>query len=450
MPSPRIVAVIGMVASLSFVGCGTSTLSPRPSSLTATVPPTSTAPNPSVSPRSAPPSATNPAPVVAGAWMKAGNLREARNATNVVVVGSGQVLVVGSDYETSWRSACGAATEGSDSVEIGDPLKGLWNKTASLRTPREAPGVVGLGDGRALVTGGETGESGGNISYSSTYVYEPADHSWTRSGLLNSARSNPTAVLLADGRVLVAGGRYIDKVHAPRILDSSELWDPGSGVWSRTGNLAHPRIGASAVVLDDGRVLIVGGVASPESAPLEQDSAEVYDPRSGRWNPAGSLATARSGFSLVALGDGGAIVAGGFGGSSGFGRLQTAERFDPGSDTWSTGEDLPSPVAGASGVRLLDGRVLLTGGSVRDPELTDNSTGAYVSGLTDEAVLFDAATARWTSTTRMPGPRAGASAVVLADGSVIVAGGSASEGSIIDTPGCPEADPQVWRYVPGT
>lgn len=452
MSATRIVAVIGMIASIAFVGCGTSTAPANPSSSVATdASPATGSPIPTAPIRSEPPASSSLAPVAAdGAWLGAGELRQARNAANVVVLGSGKVLVVGSDYQTSWLSACGAATSGSDSVEIGDPLKSVWTKTTKLPTPREAPGVVGLRDGRALVTGGETGENEGNISYSSTYVYDPARQSWTRSALLNSARSNPTAVLLADGRVLVAGGRYIDGAHAPRILRSSELWDPKSGTWSRTGDLAHSRVGASAVVLDDGRVLIVGGVESPEAAPFEQASAEVFDPRSGEWTPVGSLATARSGFTLVALSDGGALAAGGFGGASDGGRLKTVERFDPRSGTWSAGESLPSPVAGASGVRLADGRVLLAGGSVRDAVVTDDTTGAFVSGLTDEAELFDPATGRWTPTVRMPGPRAGASAVVLADGSVLLAGGSGSEGNPTATPGCPEADSQVWRYVPGT
>ena len=39
-------------------------------------------------------------------WLDAGELGEARNATNVVVLGTGEVLVVGSDYQTSWQTAC--------------------------------------------------------------------------------------------------------------------------------------------------------------------------------------------------------------------------------------------------------------------------------------------------------------------------------------------------------
>ncbi len=437
---------------LTLIGCA-----PAASQIPSAV--AQASPNPTSSPsRSAPIATPTPtAQAVASvaptghpaAWVSAGKLREARNATNVVVIGTHNVLVVGSDYETSWLSACGAATEGSDSVEIGDPVTKKWGKTASLPSPREAPGVVGLRDGRALVTGGERGENDGNISYSSSYVFDLSRMSWTKSGLMNSARSNPASALLADGRVLVAGGRYIDGAHDVRFLDSTELWDPATGTWSRTGRLTATRLGASAVTLADGRVLIVGGIASQESSPIEQASAEVYDPMAGTWSSAGVLEKARSGFALVALADGGAIVAGGFT-IPGYTRLASVERFDPTSNRWSQAAPIPYGVAGAAGTILADGRVLLAGGSVVDAEIVDADSGTYTSGLTADAVLFDAESGNWTSTTPIPNRRAGASAVLLRDGTVILAGGSSGEGSPASTPGCPEADAQVFRYLPGS
>jgi N-acetylneuraminic acid mutarotase len=381
----------------------------------------------------------------AAVWLDAGNLREARNATNVVVLGTGEVLVVGSDYLTSWQSACGAATNGSDSVEIGDPESGTWERTAGLTSPREDPAVVGLADGRALMTGGARGENFEPAAFSSTYVFDPTTRLWSRSGLMNTARSGPAATLLLDGRVLVAGGIYLEGSQL-QVLDSSELWDPRSEAWSRTGRLAEARDGASAVTLGDGRVLLVGGV--DDGVPAKGASTEVYDPDSGRWDPAGSLTVARRGFVLVALADGGALVAGGQA-LDGFAPLSSVERFDPVTNDWSPAQDLPVPVAGAAGIRLANGGVLLAGGQVHEREVIDQDAGTFVSGLTRDSVLFDPAIGEWSMTTPLPSPRAGASAVLLTDGSVVLAGGSASEGPE-DTPSCPEADSQVFRYVPGS
>lgn len=441
-----------IVVSLLVSACASATSQtpitpPGPSSLPAPTPAPPTSSPSAVSPSDAPPER-------AAMWLDAGDLNEARNATHAVLVGTGEVLVVGSDYLTSWLSACGASTDGSDSVELGDPATGVWEKATDLPSLRDAPAVVPLPDGRALLTGGAAGENVGWSAYSSTYVFDPTSRRWSRSGLMNTARTTTAATVLLDGRVLVAGGLYLDREspEQARVLDGSELWDPRSGAWSRTGRLAKPRSGASAVTLADGRVLIVGGAASRESAPIEEASAEIYDPASGRWISAGRLATARSGFALVALADGGALVAGGFGGlgTTAAARLSTVERFDPVSSTWSSAAPLPAPVAGASGIRLADGRVLLAGGSVREPELIDAEAGSFVSGLTADAALFDPDAGTWTATTPMPSQRAGASAVLLADGSAVFVGGSASEGSPADTPGCPEADPQVVRYVPGS
>jgi N-acetylneuraminic acid mutarotase len=133
----------------------------------------------------------------------------------------------------------------------------------------------------------------------------------------------------------------------------------------------------------------------------------------------------------------------------GFQRLRTVDRFDPASNTWSPADDLPVTVVGASAVRLADGRVLLAGGSAHEPEVIDEAIGTYVSGMTADAVLFDPGTGAWTSTTPMPMPRAGASAVLLDDGSAVFVGGSASEGELHATPGCPVAEPRVVRYIPG-
>ena len=454
MSVQRVILVLA-ITSLSLSGCGSAVSpEPSPSSIepsaapsTASSPPT---PGPSGSP--APSRSTTPS-AQAGVWLDAGELHEPRNATHVVLVRGDKVLVVGSDYETSWRSACGASTNGNDAVEIGDPETGEWEKTTSLPNLRDEPAVVGLPDGRALMTGGAAGEDIGWSSFSSTYVFDPTTRDWSRSGLMNTARTATAVAVLLDGRVLVAGGLYMDRTseEPARALDSAELWDPRTEAWSRVGKLGQNRSGASAVTLADGRVLIVGGSTRLGGEPSPLASAEVYDPKSDRWSAAGTLATPRSGFVLVALPDGGALVAGGFADipDAPFRRLSTVERFDPVSNTWSAAADLPYPFAGASGILLDDGRVLVAGGSVRDAEPVDLDAGTIDSGLTDQAILFDPATDMWAATSPMPTPRAGASIVLLVDGSALVVGGSVSEGPF-DTPGCPEAHPQAVRFVPGS
>lgn len=225
-------------------------------------------------------------------------------------------------------------------------------------------------DGRVLVTGGLTSvhDPLGEVAYSSTKLYDPKTRTWAASGLLNVARTEPVAALLADGTVLVAGGAYVDRT-GTRILVSAEIFDPATGTWSPTGDLATARRGAQAVVLGDGRVLLVGGSSTGRRlnygyAALA--SAELYDPSTGFWTPAGSLALAREDFSLVALPDGGALVVGGIVGSDDAARTTaSAERFDLNTLRWSSAGPMRTAAANRAAVILRDGRVLLAGGLLR-------------------------------------------------------------------------------------
>jgi hypothetical protein len=450
MAVSRIAHGLVILVSISFVGCAATVdraSSPPPATASATV--AAPSPTPGVTLGSPSPLPTSIVSSSEGSWLPAGELGEARWLTHVVRVGAGMVLVVGSD------NVCMPATGGSDSVELGDPRTGTWKSAASLRTPRERPAVVGLPDGRALVAGGSTGEEGGPASYSSAYVFDPGTAAWSKSGLMTSARSSPSAAVLSDGRVLLAGGYYADPAHgnvpAP-TLDSSEIWDPVTGVWTATGRLAQARFGASAVTLTDGRVLVVGGSASLEGAPIEVNSTEIFDPASGRWLDAGHLTEPRVGATLVALADGGALLVGGLlafdAGDFGVSLVPTptAERFDPRSGAWSRTSESPTAAAGQTVVTLADGRVLVAGGdiTVNEPDLD-----VTPAGLTAAASIYDPATGIWQATEPMPRPRSGSSAVLLDDGSVLLAGGVMALRPD-DTPSCPVADPQALRFVPGS
>jgi hypothetical protein len=452
MNHPQRASALIVVAALLVAACS-SAAGPSPAS--PAVPSPSVAPTATLRPATPEPTAApskSPAPSVApGTWVDVGQLHEARNATNVALLTTGQVLVVGSDYETSWRYSCGASTDGSDAVEIGDPSTGTWQKTADLPNLRDEPAVAALPDGRALMTGGAAGEGRGWSSFSSTYLFDPTTRAWSKSGLMQTARTDTAIAVLQDGRVLVAGGLFMDRTSSepPRVLASAEIFDPLTGSWSAAGQLTRARADASAITLADGRVLVVGGTTRVEGDPTGQATVDIYDPKADRWSAVGRLFVARSGFVLAALPDGGAIVAGGFAEDPGapFPLLSSVERFDPDSDTWVGTADLPYPVAGAFGTLLADGRVLLAGGSLREAEPLDVDAGTISSGLTSNANLFDSRSDTWTPTTPMPSRRAGGEAITLADGSALVVGGSVSEGAS-GTPGCPEANPQVLRYVP--
>jgi hypothetical protein len=152
--------------------------------------------------------------------------------------------------------------------------------------------------------------------------------------------------------------------------------------------------------LSDGRVLLVAGSVAREdlaTAGAGQNpyqavaSAELYDPSTKTWSTAGDLTLARSGLALAALPHGGALAVGGClfpQNQSGFSALADAEVFNPGTSRWASTRPLPEPRCAPSTAGLPDGRVLVIGGIVDQPNGFGTSPGA---------LLFDSRLGSWAS-----------------------------------------------------
>jgi hypothetical protein len=267
-----------------------------------------------------------------------------------------------------------------------------------------------LPDGKVLV-------AGGNISVqSSAELYDPSTGTWNATGNMVVARSMHTATLLPDGSVLVAGGFDVTQPPgiggSPEIVATAELYDPSTGTWSATGSMSTPRQDHTATRLTNGKVLVVGGyrnaIPGYESRPAGLNTAELFDSATGTWSATGSMDIVRANHGTTLLPDGKVLVEYGdfFSGS--------ADLYDPSAGTWTA---IWSPDIGGfvTATLLADGTVLTTF-ERQDTALYDPATDSWTDNL---------GTGREHLTLSGSGIfGAGATATLLDDGTLLVAGGS--------------------------
>jgi hypothetical protein len=191
--------------------------------------------------------------------------------------------------------------------------------------------------------------------------------------------------------------------------------------FTQTGDMHVARIGHTATLLADGDVLVTGG----------DQSAEIFDPATESFTVTGNTTSLRYGATATLLADGKVLVADGFGDGKGpLPRLGTAELFDPTTGTFSaTGSMLYGRVLHTATL-LNDGRVLIAGGT------TEAAGGGEA---TASAEIFDPTTGTFGPCGWMSSERARHTATLLTNGKVLIAGGF--NGHAADSPDDPPWDP---------
>jgi hypothetical protein len=282
--------------------------------------------------------------------------------------------------------------------------------TPGMNAARENATATLLPNGKVLIAGGYSNITINTGSLSSTEIYSPVTNTFAASPpSMNQARTNATATLLPNGRVLIAGGlvapTFLEML--PFALSSTEIYDPASNTFATsTPNMNDARTQATATLLPNGKLLIAGGFGNTG----DLSSTEIYDSATNTFaTSTPSMKDARENATAALLPNGDVLIAGGSGNGT---LLASTEIYDPATNSFATSTpSMKDARALATGSLLPNGEVLIAGGSgnggvLASTEIYDPDTNSFA-----------------TSTPSMKDARALATATLLPNGKVLIAGG---------------------------
>jgi hypothetical protein len=280
------------------------------------------------------------------------SMNTARADATATLLPNGQVLIAG-----------GAPSSGvvSASTEIYDPATNSFapvSGTASMNLGRQEATATLLPNGKVMIEGGINSVF---TALASTELYDPATNSFapvSGTASMNLPRQFATATLLPNGKVLIAGGFGLSN-----YLASTDLYDPVANTFapvSGTATMNTARYEATAILLPNGKVLIAGGFGSSNYLA----STELYDPATNTFAPVSGTATmntARYFPTATLLPNGKVLIAGGYMA----GELASTELYDPATNTFAPASGTASMNAAreeATATLLPNGKVLIAGG----------------------------------------------------------------------------------------
>ena len=175
-------------------------------------------------------------------WTDTGPLPVANEDATATLLGNGDVLVAGGD---------------TTAAALYDSSTDDWSATGSMAAVQEGPTATLLGTGDVLLAGGENPNEFNPLTTSE--VYDPSTATWSLSnGQMSVPREGQAATELPDGNALVVGGCSAE-CDSGLITASTEEFESHGGYWFDVGSMTQPRYEPSATLLGDGDVLVAGG-----------------------------------------------------------------------------------------------------------------------------------------------------------------------------------------------
>ncbi|MGA9771476.1 MAG: kelch repeat-containing protein [Blastocatellia bacterium] len=293
-------------------------------------------------------------------------------------------------------------------IVIGLPsvsaLSSGWNATSPMPTSRYASGAVVLPSGKVLVVGGH----GLNNKFATrAEIYDPLTKTWVVTSPLPSGHRY-TATLLKTGEVLVVGDDTLGSANP-----TAYLYNETKSIWIATGAPSIGRYSTTVTLLPSGNVLMAGGYNGGCCSGLTgtYNSAEIYNREKNSWSPTADMNARRLGHTATLLPSGKVLVAGGTVRDP-VSAHNSAEIYDPATGAWSSTGPMTTPRFFHKATLLPSGKVLVTGG-FRDVQGTSLAS----------AEIYNPLTGIWASVAPMKFGRGRHTSVLLSSGKVLVAGG---------------------------
>ncbi len=297
--------------------------------------------------------------VSVGSVRAGGQMLAPRSGHTATLLRDGRVLIAGGMQRNQ---------DFYKSAELYDPATGKFQFTGEMNERRVSPIAVLLPSGKVLIAGGWIGHGCTN----SAELYDPATgHFTTISAQMNASRGDARATALRNGDVLITGGADHD---SPGGVASAEIFRAAAMKFESVAPMHFARVAHTATLLQDGRVLIVGGRGEKVNS-----SAELYDPKTSRFTETGGLMTARYKHTAGLLPDGRVLIAGGSDERDWNGNLDSAEIYDPRTGKFSSASPLNESrfKLPEEAVQLSSGQLLLAGGATQ-AEVFNPETGKFL------------------------------------------------------------------------